>query len=82
LNQASAAEVVEELNLLVSGDGAAITLTRADPERAQVEVSLDLSGVSCEECVLPPDLLQEMIRAEFSRRFPEELEVVVVDPRS
>ena len=42
---------------------------------------LDLSGVSCEDCVLPPDQLHDTIAAAISRRVPGEFELVVADPR-
>jgi len=45
-------------------------------------VRLDLAGVSCLECVLPPDLLHSMISDAMARRVPGLADVVVEDPRS
>ncbi len=81
MDRESVDESVEEVRHLLRGDGADLELVEADPKTARITVRLDLSTVGCEECVLPPDLLHEMIAATFRRRIAEEFEVVVDDPR-
>jgi hypothetical protein len=72
---------VSEVQLLLRGDGADLVLVDADPKTARIELRLDLSNVGCEDCVLPPDLLREMITAALQKRLFEEFEVLVDDPR-
>jgi len=81
MDEMSVTEVVEEVDGLVRGDGAAIVLVSADPKRSRVELSLDLSGVECMDCVLPPDLLHQIIQGAFDKRLAGEIEVVLDDPR-
>jgi Fe-S cluster biogenesis protein NfuA len=81
MDQDSVIESVKEVQLLLRGDGADLVLVDADPKTARIAVRLDLSEVGCEDCVLPPDLLHEMITAAFQKRLSEEFEVVVDDPR-
>jgi hypothetical protein len=37
--------------------------------------------VSCGDCILPPDDLEETIRVAIERRVPGEFELLVDDPR-
>jgi Fe-S cluster biogenesis protein NfuA len=75
-------DALAEVRPLVQADGADLVLDAVDAEAGQVVVRLDLAGVSCLECVLPPDLLHSMISDAMLRRVPGLSDVVVEDPRS
>jgi N-dimethylarginine dimethylaminohydrolase len=70
---------VEELRALLRPDGADLEIVETGPGR--VHLGLDLANVECRECVLPPDLLDQMVREGLRRRVGPELEVVFDDPR-
>jgi Fe-S cluster biogenesis protein NfuA len=80
--QADVDDALAEVRPLVQADGADLVLSAVDPDAGQVVVRLDLAGVSCLECVLPPDLLHSMISDAMVRRVPGLADVVVEDPRS
>lgn len=70
-----------EANTLLQGDGAALALVDADAKAARLRLQLDLSRVECADCIIPPDLLADVVRATFQRRIPEEFELLIDDPR-
>lgn len=70
---------VDELRALLRPDGADLQIVDTGPDR--VHLALDLANVECSECVLPPDLLDQMIREGLRRRVGPELDVVFDDPR-
>ena len=72
---------VDEVRALVRGDGADLVVVGLDAGRRQVRLRLDLSAVGCIECVLAPDLLEELIRDSLRRRVGADLDVIVDDPR-
>jgi Fe-S cluster biogenesis protein NfuA len=72
---------VEELRRPLRADGADLVLIRADPRTAIVELRLDLDGVTCRDCVLPPDRLAEVVENVLRRGIPGEFELVLHDPR-
>ena len=76
------AETVDEMAALLRSDGADLRLVSADPKTDRIEISLELEGAECEECVLPAGLLRKMIGEALSRRVPGEFELVLNDPRS
>ena len=76
------AETVDEMAALLRSDGADLRLVSADPKTDRIEISLELDGAECEDCVLPADLLWQMISDALSRRVPGEFELVLHDPRS
>ena len=80
--QSDVDDALAEIRPLVQADGADLVLSTVDPDAGQVVVRLDLAGVSCLECVLPPDLLHSMISDAMVRRVPGLADVVVEDPRS
>jgi Fe-S cluster biogenesis protein NfuA len=81
VDKRAVAEAVEELQVLVSGDGARLEVLDIDPAAARLYLRLDLSEVGCVDCVLPPEPLSQMIGESIKRRAGEEVEVVVDDPR-
>ena len=74
-------EAVDEMGALLRSDGADLTLVEANPKTARIELRLELEGAECAECVLPADLLEQMISETLSRRIRGEFELVLHDPR-
>ncbi|MGH9027767.1 MAG: hypothetical protein ACRDWD_16885 [Acidimicrobiia bacterium] len=72
---------VEEMSVILRLDGAELHLVGADPKTARIEVRLELEDAGCENCVFPPELLEQMISDAISRRMRGEFELVVRDPR-
>jgi Fe-S cluster biogenesis protein NfuA len=72
---------VEEMAALLRLDGANLDMIIADPKTARIEVALDMSGVECEDCVMPTEMLKHMISEAVARRVREEFELVLRDPR-
>ena len=72
---------VEEMSALLRADGAELHLVEANAKTARIEVRLELADANCEECVLPPDMLEQMIGDAISRRVRGEFELVLRDPR-
>lgn len=75
------AAAVEEEARALRADGADLLLLEADPKTARIRLRLDLAGVQCAECVLPPELLRRLIAESLQRRIPDEFELVLEDPR-
>ncbi len=72
---------VDEVGALLRADGADLLLLDADPKTARIRLRLVLEGASCEECVLPPDMLRDVIDDSLRRRVHDEFELVIDDPR-
>ena len=72
---------VEEMAALLRLDGADLDMITADPKTARVEVALDMSGVECEDCVMPTEMLEQMINEAVGRRVRGEFQLVLQDPR-
>lgn len=81
MDERAVAEAVDEVDQMMRPDGAALTLVAADPKTARIEVNLDLSGVSCLDCILPPPMLRDAVESAIQRRLHTEFEVKVADPR-
>ena len=81
MNTDGVAEAVEEMGAILRLDGADLVLVGADPSTDRIEVALELGGVDCEDCVMPPELLEQMITDAVRRRVRGEFELVVRDPR-
>ncbi|HEX3839976.1 MAG TPA: hypothetical protein VHU85_04205 [Acidimicrobiales bacterium] len=81
MDERAVAEAVDEVGELMRADGAVLILVAADPKTARIEVSLDLSGVDCLDCILPPAMLRDVLESAIQRRLPTEFEVKVSDPR-
>jgi Fe-S cluster biogenesis protein NfuA len=82
MNPEHVAETVEEMAALLRSDGADLVLVSADPATDRIEISLELEGAECEECVLPAAMLRQMIDDALSRRVAGEYELVLHDPRT
>lgn len=81
MNRDDVAAAVDELAAVIRADGGDLVLVDADVARDRVEVRLDLDGVSCLDCVLPPDQLRQVLQEGIARRVPSEFELIVHDPR-
>jgi Fe-S cluster biogenesis protein NfuA len=82
VNTEGVAEAVEEMGAILRLDGADLRLVGADPATARIEVALELGGVDCADCVMPPELLEQMIADAVRKRVRGEFELVVRDPRA
>jgi hypothetical protein len=74
-------EAIAELAPILQADGADLLLVAADPATSRIEVRLEVTDATCAECVLPADLLEQVISDAISRRIPTEYELVLHDPR-
>lgn len=75
------ADAVFEAGVLLRADGADLHLIEFDPANGRVRVAVDISGSNCPECIIPPDLLAEMITDVINRNFSSLVDVAVDDPR-
>jgi hypothetical protein len=75
------AAAVHEEGRMLRADGGDLILVDVDPQAARIHLRLDLSGVSCLDCILPPDFLRQVIGDCLQRRIPGEFELVLDDPR-
>jgi len=81
MDQDAVRETVDEMSALLRSDGADLRLVEADPKTARIELRLELEGAECEDCVLPAELLEQMLSEALSRRVRGEFELVLHDPR-
>jgi Fe-S cluster biogenesis protein NfuA len=81
MDQEAVAETVDEMGALLRSDGADLRLVQADPKTARIEIALELDDAECEDCVLPAELLKQMIADALSRNVRGEFELVLHDPR-
>jgi Fe-S cluster biogenesis protein NfuA len=81
VDQEAVAAAVDEVAHILRADGADLTLVEANPKTARIRLALVLDTVSCEDCVLPPDMLYETIEQSLQRRVAGEFELVLDDPR-
>ncbi len=81
MNVADVEAAVEEMGALLRLDGADLQMLDANPKTARIVVALDMTGVECEDCVIAPELLEQMISDAVARRVRGEFELVLRDPR-
>ena len=81
-DQRAVTTAVEEVARILRADGADLELVEANAKTARIHLTLILESVSCEECVLPPEMLYETIAQSLQRRVPGEFELVLDDPRT
>jgi Fe-S cluster biogenesis protein NfuA len=75
-------DAVEEIARILRADGADLHVLGADAKTARIHLALVLDSVSCEDCVLAPEMLFETIEQALQRRVRGEFELVLDDPRS
>ena len=74
-----AQSVLDELNDIVRLDGAEFHVTSS--AGSAIELTLDLTNSSCPECVLPADLLLELLTTRLAEADPDITGVTLHDPR-
>ena len=52
-------DTLQELQALIEADGGAFEMVRFDPSDGILRLRLVLDHVTCEECILPPEMLRE-----------------------
>jgi Fe-S cluster biogenesis protein NfuA len=77
----SVAVAVDEVAGFLRADGGDLVLVDADPRTARIRLAVVLDGVTCDECVLPPQMLHETIEHALASRVVGEFELVLDDPR-
>jgi Fe-S cluster biogenesis protein NfuA len=75
------AVAVDEVAGFLRADGGDLVLVDADPRTARIRLAVVLDGVTCDECVLPPQMLHETIENALASRVVGEFELVLDDPR-
>jgi hypothetical protein len=76
---APAQSVLDEINDIVRLDGAEFHVTASGG--SVLELSLNLSNSECPECVLPAQLLVDMLTARMAEADPDITEIRLHDPR-
>jgi hypothetical protein len=71
--------VVEELNEIVKPDGAVLRVRESSPTSLRLE--LDLSESSCPECVVPKELILDILRSRVALVDPDVRTIELDDPR-
>lgn len=71
--------VIDELDAIVAADGGRLWLR--DASESSVELELDLSSSACPECVLPKEMLVQIVQARLATVAPDVREVHLHDPR-
>ena len=72
---------VDQIRALVEGDGARLRLLGVDRASGTVRLGIDVTGVSCDECLMPADLLTEIIDEHFLRALSGYRRIELTDPR-
>jgi hypothetical protein len=62
-------------------DGADLVVESVDPGRAVVRLRLDVTEATCQDCVLPPQHLADVLGAALRERLAQEFELELDDPR-
>jgi hypothetical protein len=75
----AAEEVLVELNAIVSPDGAELVIRQQSASTLLLE--LDLSNSSCPECVVPRDMLVDILRTKLALVAPDIHDIELLDAR-
>lgn len=71
--------VVAELNEIVRPDGAELRVTERSDTALRLE--LDLTNSTCPECVVPKELMLEILATNLATVDPDIQRIDLVDPR-
>jgi Fe-S cluster biogenesis protein NfuA len=75
-------QALEELQPLLSGDGGSLDLVEIDDAKSLISLRVNFSAdAACEQCVVEPIMLQEIVAEVFRNHIPGLGGVVVDDPR-
>jgi hypothetical protein len=75
----AAQATLDELAAIVEPDGARLVVR--DASASEVTIELDLSASECPECVLPRDLLVDILSSRLQEADPDLRSVDLIDPR-
>ena len=75
----AAQSTLDELAAIVEPDGARLVVR--DASASTVTIELDLSQSDCPECVLPKDLLTDILTSRLHESDPDVHAVELIDPR-
>jgi Fe-S cluster biogenesis protein NfuA len=81
IDRESVADAVDDVAGFLRADGGDLVLVDADPSTARIRLAVVLDGVTCDDCVLPPEMLRETIAHALAGRVVGEFELVIDDPR-
>jgi hypothetical protein len=76
---APAESALAELNEIVGLDGGVLLVLEASPTSIRLE--LDLSASTCPECVVPKDLMLDILGASLAKADPDIVHIELHDPR-
>jgi hypothetical protein len=76
---AGAAEAIEKLNQIVRLDGADLRIISGSA--TSISLELDLSQSTCPECVVPSELMLDILRANLVEADPDIAQIELHDPR-
>jgi len=77
------ATAVAEVQMLVQGDGARFDWVPGPADDKVVRLRLDLTEVGCLDCVLPPEMLVDIVQTSIRRSADDEsISVEIDDPRT
>jgi hypothetical protein len=81
LTDEAIATAVHETGAVLRADGADLVLVEGNARAARIHVKLELEGANCEDCVVPPDLLADIVAQDLRRHLRDEFELILDDPR-
>jgi len=73
---------VDDAGVVLRADGADLLLVEFDAAVPMVRVAVSLEGAECPECVIPPELLADIIGDAVRRGVDGDITVIVEDPRA
>jgi hypothetical protein len=75
----AAQATLDELAAIVEADGARLVVR--DASASEVTIELDVSKSECPECVLPRELLVDILSSRLQEADPDLRTVELIDPR-
>lgn len=72
---------IEEMQALMRADGADLLVRELNVPAARLHLVVDLANVECLDCVVPPDMLRQVIQDAITKKYAGELEILIDDPR-
>ncbi len=72
---------VEEMQALMRADGADLVVKELNVPAARLHLVVDLAHDECLDCVVPPDMLRQVIQDAITKKYAGELEILIDDPR-
>lgn len=76
-------DALDELHALFESDGVRFEVVESDLRARRMRLRLDLAGVDCEDCVLPVEILTDVVTDAVRRSLDDDAVVVTLDdPRA